>query len=238
MKKITPLILTYNEEPNIHRVLERLTWAKDILVVDSYSSDRTLNILAQHPKVQVLQRQFDSFADQCNYGLTQITSEWVLSLDADYVLSDRLIQEIHSLPSNPHADSYRIPFKYCVFGKPLRGTLLPPRIALYRRAKAHYHNNGHAHGVTIQGTTATLKAHIHHDDRKSLSRWLWAQDRYMVQEAQQLLTTPPEKTERQRSPPPPQALRSLCSPSLLPHPQRRHPRRLAWHLLRLPANVS
>ncbi|KKJ00273.1 hypothetical protein PROH_11335 [Prochlorothrix hollandica PCC 9006 = CALU 1027] len=69
---ITPLILTYNEEENIDRTLSKLTWASQILIIDSYSTDRTLEITQSYSKVRVLQRQFDSFADQCNFGLSQI----------------------------------------------------------------------------------------------------------------------------------------------------------------------
>jgi glycosyltransferase involved in cell wall biosynthesis len=190
VEHITPLILTYNEAPNIDRTLQKLTWATQIVVIDSYSSDRTLEILAQYPQVKVFQRKFDSFAAQCNYGLSQVSSEWVLSLDADYVLSDHLVQILHTLTPCISIDSYRIPFKYCVFGKPLRGTLLPPRTLLYRWASAQYHNDGHSHKVQIQGTTVNLKSYILHDDRKPLSRWLWAQDRYMLIEAKKLLETP------------------------------------------------
>jgi glycosyltransferase involved in cell wall biosynthesis len=193
LSQITPLILTYNEAPNIGRSLQRLAWANRIVIIDSYSTDETLDIASAYPQVKIFQRKFDSFADQCNYGLSKITSEWVLSLDADYVLSDRLVQEIHTLLIIPDVDGYRVPFRYCISGKPLRGTLLPPRIVLYRRSKALYHNDGHSHGVEIRGTTTTLKSCIYHDDRKSLSRWLWAQDRYMIAEAKKLLNTPSNK---------------------------------------------
>lgn len=123
LEEITPLILTYNEATNIERTLKSLTWAKTIIVIDSYSTDETLEILYSFPQVQVFQRQFDSFAVQCNYGLGKIASEWVLSLDADYVLTDKLINEIKNLQKKPGVNSYSVPFKYCVFGKPLYGTL-------------------------------------------------------------------------------------------------------------------
>ena len=187
---ITPLILTYNEAPNIRRTLESLTWAKSIVVIDSFSSDETLEILHSYPQVQVFQRQFDSFAAQCNYGLAKIASEWVLSLDADYVLTDELINEIKTLPIESDADSYSVRFKYCIFGKPLRGTLLPPRKVLYKTQKAIYKDDGHAHRVWVEGKSSMLSGYIHHDDRKPLSRWLWAQDRYMVIEAKKILETP------------------------------------------------
>lgn len=97
LEQITPLILTYNESPNIQRTLEKLTWAKQIIVIDSYSTDETLDILSNYPQLQVFQRKFDSFANQCNYGLEKIPSSWVLSLDADYVLGDELVNEIKAL---------------------------------------------------------------------------------------------------------------------------------------------
>ena len=187
---ITPLILTYNEALNIERTLQHLTRAKKIIVVDSYSTDGTLEILYSIPQVEVFQRKFDSFAVQCNYGLEKISSEWVLSLDADYVLTDELISEIKSLQSSPNVNSYSVRFKYCVFGKPLHGTLLPPRKVLYKREKATYENDGHAHRVNVEGESATLSSYIHHDDRKPLSRWLWAQDRYMIIEVKKLTQTP------------------------------------------------
>ncbi|MBE9199423.1 MULTISPECIES: glycosyltransferase family 2 protein [unclassified Nodularia (in: cyanobacteria)] len=190
LEQVTILILTYNEAPNIERTLQKLTWAKRIVVIDSYSTDETLEILSSYPQLEVCQRKFDSFANQCNYGLSKITSEWVLSLDADYILTDELINEIKTLPVEADMDSYSFRFKYCVFGKPLRGTLLPPRKVLYKKEKAIYKDDGHAHRVSVEGKSRLLSAYIHHDDRKSLSRWLWAQERYMVIETKKLRETP------------------------------------------------
>ncbi|MHC5723881.1 MAG: glycosyltransferase family 2 protein, partial [Nostoc sp.] len=165
-------------------------WAKKIIVIDSYSTDETLGILYSYPQIEVFQKKFDSFASQCNYGLGKISSEWVLSLDSDYVLTDELIDEINALKAETDINSYSVRFKYCVFGKPLRGTLLPPRKVLYKREKAIYQDDGHAHRVVVEGNSIILYSYIHHDDRKPLSRWLWAQDRYMVIEAKKLLETP------------------------------------------------
>ncbi len=193
LKSITPLILTYNESCNIKRTLAKLDWADKIVVIDSFSTDDTLEILQSYPQIEVLQRKFDTFANQCNYGLKQINSEWVLSIDADYILSDRFIAEIDSLSSKHLCDGYFVNFQYCVFGKPLRGTLLPHRQVLFRKDKAHYINDGHAHQVVVTGQSNHLNSYIHHDDRKPLSRWLWAQDRYMLIEAKKLAETPFQK---------------------------------------------
>lgn len=186
---VTPLILTYNEEVNIERTLQKLSWALQIIIIDSYSIDKTLEIIGSYPQATVIQRHFDSFANQCNFGLSKINSQWVLSLDADYLLSDILIREIGSLILQNQVDAYRFPLKYCVFGQPLRGTLLPPRTILYRKDKACYRNDGHAHKVEISGHCEYVDLPIYHDDRKPLSRWLWSQDRYLSIEAQKLTET-------------------------------------------------
>jgi glycosyltransferase involved in cell wall biosynthesis len=190
LEQITPLILTYNEAPNIERTLERLTWAKQIVVIDSFSDDLTIEILTNYSQVEIFQRHFDHFAGQCNYGLEKIKTEWVLSLDADYILSYELVEELHSLPDYLIKDAYFVKFKYCVFGKPLRGTLLPPRKVFYRTSKAIYIEDGHAHRVEVSGDYGYLSGYINHDDRKPLSRWLQSQDRYLLIEAKKLLTTP------------------------------------------------
>jgi glycosyltransferase involved in cell wall biosynthesis len=190
LAEVTPLILTFNEAPNIDRVLQHLTWASRIVVIDSFSTDETLDILNSYPQVEVFQRHFDTHAHQWNFGLAQIQTEWVLSLDADYVVTDDLVSEIKALPVETDIDGYYIPFKYCVFGKPLRGTLLPPRQALFRCQKAIYTDDGHTQLLKVSGKAATLDSYIYHDDRKPLSRWLWAQDRYMVLEVKKLLAAP------------------------------------------------
>ncbi|HEY9826001.1 MAG TPA: glycosyltransferase family 2 protein [Stenomitos sp.] len=193
LERITPVILTYNEAPNLDRNLQRLTWAKRIVIIDSFSTDETLEIAQAYPQVTLLQRKFDTHAQQWNYGLAQVETEWVLSLDADYCLSDALVAEMAALSTATTFDGYEISFKYCVFGRPLRGTLLPPRMALFRRDRSTYIDDGHTQLLVVDGPTAALTAPILHDDRKPLSRWLWAQDRYMLLELDKLRTAKPQE---------------------------------------------
>ncbi|NQT15295.1 MAG: glycosyltransferase family 2 protein [Planctomycetes bacterium] len=186
---LTVLVLTYNEAPNLHRTLEKLAWARDVLVVDSYSTDDTLEIAESAPQVRVLQRKFDTFAGQCNFGLEHIRTPWVLSVDADYVLTDALIEEIRELSPTADVNGYRAAFRYCVYGKPLRACLYPPRTVLYRRERAHYRDEGHGHRVQIDGEVRTLRSRILHDDRKPLNRWLDSQRAYAQVEADHLLAS-------------------------------------------------
>jgi glycosyltransferase involved in cell wall biosynthesis len=189
LEKITPVILTYNEAPNIGRTLERLAWARDIVVVDSFSDDDTLAIVDRTPQARLFQREFDCHENQWNFALkeTGVTSEWVLALDADYMLTPELSEELRNLIPEPNIRGYTANFVYCVNGRPLRGSAYPPVTVLYRREGARYRQDGHTHRVVIEGTLDNLRSHILHDDRKSLSHWLRAQDKYMQLEKQKIV---------------------------------------------------
>ncbi len=193
LAEITPLILTFNEAPNIQRTLEKLTWAKEILVVDSFSTDETLEIVKSFPQTRIVQRKFDTFAGQCNFGLSEIKTEWVLSLDADYVLSDDLNREIAQLKSENSISGYRTGFTFLIYGHRLRASLYPLRTVLYRKSAASYRDEGHGHRVQINGDIVDLRATVYHDDRKPLERWLAEQNKYALIEAKALSSTPPEK---------------------------------------------
>jgi glycosyltransferase involved in cell wall biosynthesis len=185
LDQITPLILTLDEEANIERVLDRLSWARDIVVVDSGSSDATRALLARYRNVRCIEHPFESHAAQWNYGLTQtgIQTQWVLALDADYVLTQALVEELRALAPDSETKGFRAVFRYCVLGKTLRGTLYPPATVLYRRGVAHYEQDGHTQRVRIDGSIGELRSAILHDDRKPLSRWLSSQARYARLEA-------------------------------------------------------
>ena len=198
MIQVTALILTFNERENIGRTLNALPWVERVVIVDSYSNDETLEIArTSHPGVKVIQRRFDSFAGQCNFGLTLIETPWVLSLDADYVLTDELQSEIANLDPPADVAGYAAAFRYCVHGRVLRSSIYPPRTVLYRRERAVYRDEGHGHRVKVDGPIVRLKHRIDHDDRKPLSRWIRDQDRYAKVEANFLLSQPNESLSAQ-----------------------------------------
>ncbi len=191
LKDITPLILTLDEAPNISRSLERLSWASKVIVVDSFSTDATVAIVGVHSNAHIIQRKFDTHAQQWNFGLqeTGIDSEWVLALDADYLVPDALVQEIDKLQPAPDVAGYCASFKYCVEGRPLSSTLYPPTTVLYRRSLGQYVQDGHTQRLRLAGKVLPLLNPILHDDRKSLSRWLASQSRYMQLESEKLRST-------------------------------------------------
>jgi hypothetical protein len=149
--------------------------------------------LAGNPRVAVYQRRFDCLANQWNYGFreAEIDTPWVLALDADYQLTEALVEEIARLdPPGEGMSGYVISFVYCVFGKPLRGTLYPASKYLFELDKVHCIQDGHAHRFVVDGKVRPLSGKIHHDDRKPLSRWIRSQDSYMQIEKDVIRGTP------------------------------------------------
>ena len=193
LEQITPLILTYNEAPNIARTLDSLRWATEIVVVDSFSTDDTAQIAATFPNVRVVQRAFDSHRNQWNFGLkeTGISTHWVLALDADYIINADLVNELRQLQPAEETVGYRAPFIYCISGKRLHSGIYPPVTVLYRAADANYIQDGHTQRISINGQIEDLRSPILHDDRKPLGRWFESQKRYTKLEAQKLRAADP-----------------------------------------------
>ena len=188
MNDITALVLTRDEAPNIARTLSKLTWLRDIVVVDSHSTDGTQSIAAGFPNARVVERSFTTHAEQWNFGLedTGITTEWVLALDADFVLSEAIVREIQSLNPDESIAGYWASFEYCVDGRPVRGAVYPPVAVLVRRSRGRYDQDGHTQRIRLTGALHRLEAPVMHDDRKSLTQWLDSQARYMALEAEKL----------------------------------------------------
>jgi len=193
LEAITPLLLTYDEMPNLERTFAPLSWAKRIVVLDSGSTDGTREWLALDPRVALFTRAFDRFVAQGEFGLreTGIGTPWVLSLDADHVLSEELVLELAGLAPAADVDAYEAPFIYCIDGQKLRSGLYPPRIVLARRDSARFVADGHAHRLRVEGAVERLEGAILHDDRKPRARFLAGQARYAPEEAEKLLTAAP-----------------------------------------------
>lgn len=187
---ITPVVLTYNEEPNIARTLSHLGWARDVIVVDSGSSDDTIAMLARFSNVRVFDRPFDTPANQWRYAVmdTGIATPWILRLDADYQLTDELIQELRQLDPGAPVSAYRIAFDYAIFSQRLRSSLYPPNTILLRRDRFKVWDNGHTESWAVEGPIGTLRARVTHDDWKATDFWMTAQGRYMRRELEKLAT--------------------------------------------------
>ena len=190
LDRITPLILTRDEEANIGRTLAQLAWARQVVIVDSLSTDGTVAIARRFANVRVVPRAFDSHAGQWSFGVGQVTTPWVLTLDADYFVSEAFVRELASLDPPPDVAGYEAAFLYAVGGRPLRSALYPPRAVLLRRGAFEFWQDGHTQRVRVHGRLERLRVPLIHDDRKDLRRFIARQRRYMRQEAAKLRATP------------------------------------------------
>lgn len=197
LERITPVILTYNEAPNIGRTLDKLGWAKDILVVDSGSDDGTQAIVQGFGNARLVSHAFENHGAQWAFavGHPSIQSDWVLRLDADYVLSDTLIEELRGLTPAEDTAGYRIAFDFCVYGKQLRSTIYPPNSILFRHGKGQCRQDGHTERWQIDGPVVALRGRIQHDDRKPIAHWLVAQRNYLLLERDKLLAADPSELD-------------------------------------------
>jgi hypothetical protein len=191
LSEITPLVLTYNEEINIKRTLDAVRWARQVVIIDSESTDRTLEFITGYPNARVVKRPFDSLMAQFNFGLEQVETPWVINLDADFICPDSLPAELQQLV--PEFNAYQAGFKFCINGKPLRGSMLPPRVMLFRKDLFRFKQDGHTHRLDCKEETGWLKSIFLHDDRKPIARWLAMQFRYTDLEVEKLLTSTPDE---------------------------------------------
>jgi len=188
---ITPLVLTRDEAPNIARTLGQLRWAREVVVVDSMSDDDTVAIARSFPNVRVVQRPFDAHAAQWRFGVAQVRTPWVLTLDADYFVPDAAVREIAALAPPPDVAGYVARFRYAVDGRPLRATLYTPRPVLLRAGAFEIWQDGHTQRTRVAGRTEMLREPFVHDDSKPWRRFVERQRFYAREEAEKLRTADP-----------------------------------------------
>lgn len=188
---ITPVILTRDEEPNIARTLGQLEWAAEVIVLDSMSSDQTVEIARSFPNATVVQRPFTTLAEQWTAAIAMAATPWVLTLDADYFLPRAFVEELSQLRDEPAVAGWSARFRYSVNGRVLRATLYTPRTVLLRREATTFYMDGHTQRVRVDGGEVRMLAEaIVHDDRKSFARFIQRQRRYMRDEAAKIRATP------------------------------------------------
>ena len=185
LAEITPVVITLNEAANIGRCLANLGWARRIVVVDSGSTDETLAICATDPRVRIYTHAFEGHAAQWNWALrmTDLDTEWVLALDADFMTTPQAVSEIGRVDVDTPFDGFRVGFRYAMWGHVLRSGIYTPVTLLFRRTRGRYVQDGHAQRLVLEGATGQLSARFIHDDRKPLARWLQSQLRYAELEA-------------------------------------------------------
>ncbi|WP_294248504.1 glycosyltransferase family 2 protein [uncultured Chryseobacterium sp.] len=163
---VSALIITYNEEKNIKEVLECFDFCEEIIIVDSFSTDRTVEIAAAHPKVKIILHQFEDFTTQRNLALDAAKNDWVLFLDGDERITPPLKREIiRVLNGTQKKDVYYFYRKFYFAGKPIHfsGTQTDKNARLFRKSKARYIKGKKVHEtLEIKGSAGSLKNKLLH----------------------------------------------------------------------------
>jgi len=186
MKKVpvTVILLTLNEEFHLPGVLENIQgWAEEIFIVDSCSTDRTVDIALQYG-VKIVQRKFTNFGDQWNFALKSlpIKTPWTFKLDPDERLTDELKEEIRTIVSN---DTSCCGFSMCrrlwFMGCPLH--IKASVLRLWRTGSCRFSDVIVNEHPLVEGDVGFLKGVMEHFDSRDLNHWVDKQNRYSTMEA-------------------------------------------------------
>ncbi len=165
-QKLSALIITYNEVGYIERCIESISFADEILVVDSFSTDGTYEYLLEHPKVKVIQNPFENFTAQKSYALRQATHDWILFVDADEVVTPNLEKEIVETINKPDAcEAYWFYRKFMFQNEPLHfsGWQTDKNHRLFRKSKAKFTDKKIVHEtLEVDGNSCVLKEKLIH----------------------------------------------------------------------------
>ncbi len=186
--KISAAIITFNEEKNIARVIESLRCCDEILVLDSGSNDRTVEI-AGKLGARVEEASWHGYAAQKNIAASLATHDWILSLDADESLSEALEAEIWQIKkTEPTCDGYTVPRLAQYLGRwILHGGWYPDRkVRLFNRSKATWIGQFVHESVKVEGAVGHLQSNLLHFTCSSLSEHLRSMDRYTTLAAQEI----------------------------------------------------
>lgn len=195
--KLTVIILTFNEEENIsHSVSNVIDWADEVVVLDSFSTDKTVEI-AQAFGAKVYYRKFDNYAKQRNYAINElpIANDWILFLDADEWLTNYLKEEISATVNQTKLDGFLIKRRFYFLGKWIKfGGYYPSwNLRLFRKGIATISREINEH-IEINGKVGKLKNDMVDENHKDLSFWLTKHIRYAQMEAKQFSTSNDLKT--------------------------------------------
>lgn len=186
--KITATIITLNEERNIARSIESLRCCDEILILDSGSTDRTVE-LADKLGARVIEAGWRGFAGQKNWAAEQASHDWILSLDADEALSESLEAEVLALKkTGPRYDGYTMPRLANYLGRwILHSGWYPDRkVRLYDRRKAKWVGDFVHESVKVNGRVGRLESNILHFTCESLSEHVKTMERYTTLAAQEI----------------------------------------------------
>lgn len=181
MPKISVVILTLNEEENIRACIESVSWADEIIIVDSFSTDNTLTICREY-KAIIIQKEWPGHVKQKQFGIEQAAGEWVLSLDADERLSPEAVEELHNkiLSSSSAVQGFILPRQSYYLGKWIRhGGWYPDyKLRLFRKGTAKQCGHEPHDKFVVNGLTKKFDGNILHYPYRDISDQLKTVDTF------------------------------------------------------------
>jgi glycosyltransferase involved in cell wall biosynthesis len=186
---ISVVLITLNEASNLPRTLKSVDWAQEIVVLDSGSTDATVE-LARAAGARVFQEPWKGFAAQKNSAIGHATCDWVLSLDADEEVSLELAREIQALlAATPAFSAYRIPRLNHFLGRPLRhgGYWPDPKLRLFTRGDARFTERAVHETMESDGPAGNLKNPILHHCYPTIEEYVEHMNRYSTLSARMLV---------------------------------------------------
>ncbi len=181
MEKITAIIPCFNEEFNIAQAIESCLFADEVIVVDSFSTDRTVEIVKKYPQVKLLEHEYEHSAAQKNWTIPQASHDWIFLLDADERTNDSLIKEIKDTINEPKHVAYWIGRDNYFMDHKLKHVWSGDAvIRLFRKSKCKYQDK-HVHAeIETDGSVGKLRARLKHDtySGKGLTAHLKKGERY------------------------------------------------------------
>ena len=188
VQKLTVTVITRDEASNVAAALDSVRWADEIVVIDSESTDGTVEIARRYSD-RVIVRSWPGYSAQKNFAAEQATHDWILSLDADERVSPELATEIRTLLNGvPAVSGYRVPRVTNHFGRWIRSTDWYPdyQLRLYDRRKATWAGRYVHESVRAEGPVGQLRGELHHYAYRDIAHHLQTMDRYTTLAARQM----------------------------------------------------
>lgn len=187
---LSAVLCVFNEERQIERCLNALAWCDEVIVVDKFSVDRTVELARSYPNVRLFQRE-DWVNPNMNFGIAEATGDWILRIDCDEIVSPEMageiLTEVLPHPELPYS-GFWAPNRVYFFGKWIRyGVAYDVRFkrpgygyrqVLFRKGAAWYDCKGFHEELTTKGQFGRLKHHFEHYSHTTVTRWIEKMNRY------------------------------------------------------------
>ncbi len=186
--KISALVITLNEEDRIEKFLKSLSFADEIILVDSYSTDGTVVLAQKQKNVKILKRRFDNFSAQKNFAISKAQHDWIVFFDADEEITPKLATEITETLYTPKAIAYTVRRDFYFMGKKIKysGLQNDTVVRIFHKKYCRYNDNLVHETLDVTGTTQLLKERVPHYSYKGFDNYTQKAHQYSALQAKAL----------------------------------------------------